>query len=500
MLKGKTISGYTLQQEIGVGRMTEMWLAENAAGNKAAVKLLLPKFCYDEAIVARFQNEAKVTVKLKHPNIQQVLDIGQIDDRPCIVMEYLEGDNLETLMKRDRRFTNVELRHWWDQLASALTYTHAQGVAHCNIKPSNIFIDRGGNVKLLNFGIAKIRDSIATQTEATMETLMYMSPEQVRDSKHVDWHTDVYSLAVTFVHLLTGKPPYNSDTTDDYEIRKNIVEEPLDMSGVSSDWQAFLRPYLVKSPEDRPTLVVFSTIHAAEKPVVQGNVAAQSQRKRIGLIVGVIWVMLLLGAIIALLLSRGGSENSQETEHAVTDSIAKVDTTKTALVEDTTEVAPEEDTLLAKQKAEAEAKAKRKADLEKQGYVDLGLSVYWKNSNEWNSADDHGLYTYDDAKHKFGNRLPSKAKWEELENKCTWTWTGSGYNVKGPNGNKIYLPAAGLRLCIGSVGCVGSGGDYWSSTPYNSDYAWSLDFDSGDHDMSYYNRCYGRSVRLVYGE
>ena len=94
------------------------------------------------------------------------------------------------------------------------------------------------------------------------------------------------------------------------------------------------------------------------------------------------------------------------------------------------------------------------------GYVDLGLSVYWKNSNEWNSADDHGFYTYDDAKKKFGKSLPTKAQFEELEKKCTWTWNDSkkGYDVKGPNGNSIFLPAAGYRDCSGGVDFVGSGG------------------------------------------
>ena len=474
-----------------------MWLAENAVGNKAEVKLLLPKFCHNEVIVARFQNEVKATVKLKHPNIQQVLDIGQIDDRPCIVMEYLEGDNLETLMKRGRHFTDGQLRHWWNQLASALTYTHAQGVAHCNIKPSNIFIDRGGNVKLLDFGIAIVRDSITTlPTGATKGTLMYMSPEQVRDSKHVDWHTDVYSLAVTFVHLLTGQPPYNSDTTDDYEIRKNIVEVPLDMSGVPSDWQAFLRPYLVKSPEERPTLAMFGTVKAADETVVQWNAAAQdatqSKRKRIGLIVCAVLAVLLLGAIVALVLSRSGFGDLKEAEPAVADSIA---------IEDTTKVAPVEDTLLAKQKAEEDAKAKRKKDLEKQGYVDLGLpsGTMWR---EWNEGDS--FYNYDEAKRKFGKRLPSKKQWKELENKCKWRWTSSGYNVCGTNGNEIFLPASGVRLCDDSEVDVGAKGFYWSSTTWSP-----IPGDSGDPVGIYLfpdtltgavsHPCCGMSVRLVQG-
>ena len=238
--------------------MAEVWLAENEIGKKAAVKLLLPKLCVDENIVARFQNEAKVMVQLDHPNIRQVYHYGNLDDRPCIVMEYLEGDDLKAMMKQGRRFTDEELRKWWNQIADALNYTHSQGIIHRDIKPSNIFLDKRGNIKLLDFGIAKIRESISmTNTGATLGTLMYMSPEQVEDSKHLDYRSDVYSLAVSFVHLLTGKKPYDSDTMSDYAIRKGIVEQELDLSAVPSAWRAFLQPYLAKNPADRPALRPF---------------------------------------------------------------------------------------------------------------------------------------------------------------------------------------------------------------------------------------------------
>ena len=284
MLQGKTISGYTIQHELGMGGMAEVWLAENAIGNKAAVKLLLHKFCHDESIVARFQNEAKVMVQLRHPNIRQVLDIGQIDDRPCIVMEYLEGDDLKALMKGGWHFTDEELRRWWNQLSSALSYTHAQGVIHRDIKPSNIFITTDGDVKLMDFGIAKIKEGISkTQTGATIGTLLYMSPEQVDDSKHIGPASDIYSLAVTFVHLLTGKAPYDSSTTSDYAIRKGIVEVPIDLGGIPSEWQRFLQPYLAKNPAERPALAEFGTVHTAasstsisDETVVESSAAVQN--------------------------------------------------------------------------------------------------------------------------------------------------------------------------------------------------------------------------------
>lgn len=255
---GKTINGYTLQSLLGAGGMAEVWLAENKIGKKAAVKILLPKLCNDENVTSRFVTEAKVTVKLDHHNIRQVYDLGEIEGRPCIIMEYLDGEDLKTKLKHNKKFTESELENWWNQLVEALNYTHTEGVIHRDIKPGNIFVEKNGNIKLLDFGIAKVRESISsTMTGQKLGTLMYMSPEQVKDSKHIDYRTDIYSLAVTFVHLITGKRPYNSDTSSDFEISEQIVYKPLDLSELPISWQVFLQPYLNKDPQKRPDLTIF---------------------------------------------------------------------------------------------------------------------------------------------------------------------------------------------------------------------------------------------------
>lgn len=258
-MQGKTVNGYTLQRLLGAGGMAEVWLAENRIGKKASVKILLPKLCDDTNVTSRFMTEAKVMVDLEHRNIRQVYDYSDIDGRPCIIMEYLDGDDLKSKMKRGQKFTEEELEKWWNQLADALNYTHAKGIIHRDIKPGNIFVDRSGNIKLLDFGIAKIRESISsTQTGQKLGTLMYMSPEQVKDSKNIDYHTDNYSLAVTFVHLITGRRPYDSDTSSDFEISEQIVYHPLDLSGLPEKWRQFLEPYLEKDPQKRAELKPFA--------------------------------------------------------------------------------------------------------------------------------------------------------------------------------------------------------------------------------------------------
>ena len=132
-------------------------------------------------------------------------------------------------------------------------------------------------------------------------------------------------------------------------------------------------------------------------------------------------------------------------------------------------------------------------------FVDLGLpsGTKWKASNE-TGGYQNVFYTYDEAVSAFGDKLPTKEQFEELKNKCTWEWQSNGsYKVTGTNGKSIVLPAAGWRDCDGDVYSVGSEGNYWSSAPYDPQYAWFLNFYSGDVVVDYAWRCGGCAVRLV---
>ncbi|MDD3878282.1 MAG: FISUMP domain-containing protein [Bacteroidales bacterium] len=254
----KTINGFTLHHKLGEGGMAEVWLAENRIKKKAAVKILKEEFEKMKPVIDRFENEATIMVQLVHPNIRQVYDYGTIEGRPSIIMEYLEGADLSARLKRGERFSSEDLKKWWNQIAAALNYTHSKEVVHRDIKPSNIFFCDDGQIKLLDFGIAKIRSSITmTQTGSRMGTLMYMSPEQIKDSKHLDYRTDLYSLAVSFVHLLTGQAPYDHTNSSEFEIQMKIVSEPVQTDKLPSDWQSFLLPYLSKEPAQRPALTSF---------------------------------------------------------------------------------------------------------------------------------------------------------------------------------------------------------------------------------------------------
>lgn len=254
-LTNQSINGYTLLRNIGEGGMAEVWYAENRIKKKAAIKILKKEFCHLENVVARFENEASVMVELEHNNICQIFDYGFVEDRPAIIMQYLEGADLKTHLRNGIKFSDEQLVYWWNIIVDALNFTHSKNIIHRDIKPSNIFLTNDGQIKLLDFGIAKARDNITlTQTGTHMGTLMYMSPEQVKDSKHIDSKTDIYSLAVTFYHLLTGKAPYDNTNSSAFEIQLKIVSEPLQIVNISDFWAKHLNLYLHKESTKREEL------------------------------------------------------------------------------------------------------------------------------------------------------------------------------------------------------------------------------------------------------
>lgn len=258
MLYGKVINGYALCEPLGEGGMAEVWRAESSLGKSVSVKLLKAEYVVMDNIVSRFENEARVMSRLDHPNIRGVYDYGTIEGRPAIVMEYLDGEDFSSMLKRGYAFRDTQLKDYWTKLVQALRHTHAKGIVHRDIKPSNIFLTKSGEVKLLDFGVAKTRSNLThTKTGMRIGTPLYMSPEQVKDSKHLDYKTDIYSLAVTFYHLLTGVSPYDYNTTSEFEIQLKICQEPLDLSRLPQAWQSLLLPLLEKEPKLRGELCLF---------------------------------------------------------------------------------------------------------------------------------------------------------------------------------------------------------------------------------------------------
>jgi eukaryotic-like serine/threonine-protein kinase len=247
----KTINGYTIKHLIGTGGMADVYYAENKLGKKAAVKVLKSELCAIGTIKERFEQEAMIMVDIEHKHIRQAYDLDEVNGLPAIIMEYLEGHTLKQLIDNGK-VSDDKTKKYFEQCISALKVTHAKEIVHRDIKPSNIFITQDDEVKILDFGIAKVKESgLSTRTNQMLGTPVYMSPEQIKSPKHVNAKSDVYSLAVTFYHALIGKVPYDSTTDSDFVIQSKIVHENLDLSRVSEQWQGTLWPMLVKDPEQR---------------------------------------------------------------------------------------------------------------------------------------------------------------------------------------------------------------------------------------------------------
>ena len=225
-----TIGKYKINRLIGEGGMASVYEAEHEMlGTKVAIKVLNPILSANAQIKERFRNEAKLMASLDHPNITKVIDFDEQPHQLSIVMEYLNGEDLNQKIKRNGPLSEKEITDVFSQTLSAFQYAHEKGIVHRDIKPSNIFILPNGHIKILDFGIAKLfgQGNEMTQTGTQMGTPIYMSPEQVKADKSSDHRSDIYSLGVTLFFAINGKAPYNSDTDSQFDIFNKIVFDPL---------------------------------------------------------------------------------------------------------------------------------------------------------------------------------------------------------------------------------------------------------------------------------
>ena len=208
-------------RQIGQGGMGAVYEAvhKRLRKQKFAIKVLHQKMLENETVFARFQREAEIATEIGHPNIIQVVDFYDTDEGlPCMVMEYLVGEDLGERLKRQGTLTTHEVVELVEQVGGALQAVHEKGVTHRDLKPANIFLtsrpDGTMKVKVLDFGISKIRDSgTLTGDQAVLGTPHYMSPEQGEGAvKDVDHRTDIFALGTICYQVLTGKVPFDAPT------------------------------------------------------------------------------------------------------------------------------------------------------------------------------------------------------------------------------------------------------------------------------------------------
>jgi len=247
---------YEVEEELGRGGMAKVYRGtDTVLGRPVAVKILAPQFTDDPSFVNRFRREAQAAARLNHPNLVSVYDTGSDDGVHFIVMEYVEGRTLADYLAGGGRIMPQRAIEIAEAVSQALTAAHAQGVIHRDIKPGNIMITPSGDVKVADFGIARVIAGAETiaQTAAVLGTAAYLSPEQAQ-GQPVDQRSDLYSLGCVLYEMVAGRPPFTGDSPVAVA-SKQVLEQPVPPSklnpDVSPQLDAVIMRTLAKNPVNR---------------------------------------------------------------------------------------------------------------------------------------------------------------------------------------------------------------------------------------------------------
>ncbi len=299
---------YELADVIGRGGMAEVFEGSDLRlGRRVAVKLLRTDLARDPSFVARFRREAQSAASLNHPNIVAVYDTGEAEVHgvqvPYIVMEYVDGTTLRDLVKSGHRFTPERAVEIAEDTLTALDYSHRHGIIHRDIKPGNVMLTRLGQVKVMDFGIARaVADSAATmtQTSAVLGTAQYLSPEQAR-GEVVDFRSDLYSTGCLLYELLAGRPPFVGDSPVSVAYQ-HVRESAAPPSALNPDISASVDAVVMKALEKRPS----------DRYDTAAAMRDDLERARLGQpLVGAAPVGLAVGAAAAAGAGFAGSEATQ---------------------------------------------------------------------------------------------------------------------------------------------------------------------------------------------
>jgi serine/threonine-protein kinase len=362
---------YRVVETVGVGGMGVVIACDHLTLDlRVALKLLLPQLISNDAVVRRFVLEAKAATRIQSQHVARVLDVGTMTGEglpeggvPFMVMEYLEGNDLSHWVRRGTRFPIEDAVDYIAQAGEALAQAHKVGIIHRDIKPANLFLcEREGHrvVKVLDFGISKILDEEPqemglTKTTTVLGSGLYMSPEQMRSAKNVDFRTDIYSLGVCLYELLTGTQPHTAETFSELCVKVNIdpptplrryrsdapsalarvlekayARDPADRHNTVQDFVAALEPFASRDTASTIKHVRGITTHRERTSMAPpalgttsaGTVAAAAHgeegRSRLGMTITAAIAALVLAAGVGVFMSQrgGGQASGGEVESA----------------------------------------------------------------------------------------------------------------------------------------------------------------------------------------
>ncbi len=245
---------YQVQDKIGAGGMATVYRGlDEVLGRTVAIKTMLPQYANDPSFAARFKQEAQAAAALQSPYIVSVYDWGKDADTYYIVMEYLRGTDLKSGIRKHGALDCKKVAQIGSQIAQALSVAHKHDIIHRDIKPQNIMVQPDGNIKVMDFGIARAKNSHLTQDNSVLGTAHYVSPEQTQ-GKELGPTTDIYSLGIVMYEAATGQVPFQGDDAISVAL-KQVSEQPKPPSqlnpNVDPQLEAIILKCMQKSPADR---------------------------------------------------------------------------------------------------------------------------------------------------------------------------------------------------------------------------------------------------------
>jgi serine/threonine-protein kinase len=258
-LAGKKLKDFYILRRLGRGAMAEVYLAQQVSlGRQVAFKVLNEELARDPNYVRRFNHEARAAAALVHAGIVQIYEVGEDQGVHYIVQEYVPGRNLAEVARGSGSLSPQLTLDILRQVTAALCKASSEGIVHRDIKPENIMLAKSGEVKVADFGLARVAGDAGvnlTQIGVTMGTPLYMSPEQI-EGRELDSRSDIYSLGCTAYHMLAGKPPFSGDTPLSVAVQ-HLNQTPLPLidgrPGIPARLAQLVERMMAKKPGDRFT-------------------------------------------------------------------------------------------------------------------------------------------------------------------------------------------------------------------------------------------------------
>jgi Protein kinase domain len=320
---------YDILAEAGHGAMGNVYKArDRETGETVALKLLRPEIASDQVMIERFKNELLFARKITHKNVCRVFEFNRVGGIAYTSMEFVEGESLRAVLNRCGAFPARKGLDLALQICYGLKEAHAQGIVHRDLKPENVMIDSNGNVKIMDFGIARSMEALTRLTGSMIGTPAYMAPEQVA-GKPVDYRTDIYSLGLMLYEMFTGSQAFHADTAVALALKQMRETPPLPhdvLPSIPAVIERAILKCLEKEPEkryqsvgelasvlrstgmpgpacDAPTIVPQARAVHATTSIPQAALAAQREQRRtsplVWILVGALFATVALGALRA---------------------------------------------------------------------------------------------------------------------------------------------------------------------------------------------------------